>query len=123
MTNQRLLLTVILSLIFVAGFIGVIIKSEAQPSRAVVDTEKNVNGSYTLDDISQHNSQTSCWAAINQKVYDLTTWIPQHPGGEKAILSLCGTDATAKFAAQHGGMSGPNEQLANFEIGALTSSN
>jgi hypothetical protein len=40
--------------------------------------------------VSAHNSQSSCWSAIDGKVYDLTDWIRQHPGGAARILNICG---------------------------------
>lgn len=76
---------------------------------------------YTLSDVAKHSSASSCWAAINGNVYDLTHWINQHPGGSGAILSLCGTDGSAAFNAQHGGQGRPEQELANFYIGKLAS--
>ncbi len=75
--------------------------------------------SYTMATVAQHGSKTSCWTAINGKVYNLTTWIAQHPGGEAAILSLCDTDGTAKFTAQHGGQPQPEKTLASVQIGIV----
>lgn len=74
---------------------------------------------YTLDEVRQHDTEQSCWAAIDGQVYDLTAWIPQHPGGAQRIVSICGTDATVAFANQHGDAPRPNEQLARFRVGAL----
>lgn len=51
---------------------------------------------YTLDEIAEHSTKESCWIAIEGKVYDVTSFIPTHPGGE-AILQGCGKDATAMF--------------------------
>lgn len=73
----------------------------------------------TLAEVGQHHTHETCWAAINGSVYDLTSWIPKHPGGEQAILSLCGTDGSAKFNRQHGGNSMVLSILAGFKIGTL----
>lgn len=70
-------------------------------------------------EVENNDSPDSCWAAIDQTVYDLTDWIDQHPGGADRIEPLCGTDATEQFTQQHGGSEGPEEQLTEFEIGAL----
>ena len=78
-------------------------------------------GGYTMAQVATHNSALSCWAAINGNVYDLTNWINQHPGGPGPILSLCGTDGSAAFNAQHGGQRRPESELANFLIGPLKS--
>ena len=76
-------------------------------------------GTYTLADVAIHNSGASCWSAINGGVYDLTSWINQHPGGPQAILSICGKDGSSAFNAQHGGQNRPANELAGFEIGTL----
>lgn len=74
---------------------------------------------YTMVQVAAHASKTSCWSAIGGSVYDLTAWIGQHPGGQAAILSLCGIDGTAAFNAQHGGQGNPAQELASLKIGAL----
>lgn len=60
---------------------------------------QNSNQTYTLADISKHNSKTSCWTAINGKVYDVTAFIPDHPGGNE-ILKSCGKDGTSLFSRE-----------------------
>ncbi len=72
----------------------------------------------TLAQIAEHNSRSSCWSAINGNVYDLTSWIPNHPGGEKKILSLCGIDGSSGYNGQHGGDSKTARVLGGFKIGA-----
>lgn len=74
---------------------------------------------YTLAEIAAHATAASCWSAINGTVYDLTSWISQHPGGEGAILSICGKDGSAAFNNQHGGQSRPEKILATYKIGLL----
>ena len=79
-----------------------------------------VPAGYTLADVAKHNSASSCWSAINGNVYDLTSWIDQHPGGPEAILSICGIDGSSAFNDQHGGERRPANELAGFLIGPLT---
>jgi uncharacterized membrane protein len=94
-----------------------------QPSAAASPTVSSSPAaspkSYTMAEVRQHASRTSCWAAIDGKVYDLTSWIDRHPGGPDRILSLCGTDGTAAFTQQHGTQTRPNEMLASFYLGPL----
>ena len=75
--------------------------------------------SFTMDEVAQHNNQTSCWSVVSGIVYDLTTWIPKHPGGPERILSICGKDGTAAFSTQHAGAPKPQTMLASFRIGKL----
>ncbi len=72
--------------------------------------------SYTLDEVAQHASGEDCWLASNGKVYDVTSFIPNHPGGDK-ILQGCGKDMTEFFNTMHARQS--KEQLPAFYIGDL----
>lgn len=47
--------------------------------------------SYKLEDLKQHSDEKSCWIAINGKVYDVTTFLEEHPGGYDIILTSTGT--------------------------------
>lgn len=55
--------------------------------------------SYTLTEVAQHASSTDCWMIIEGNVYDVTDYIPQHPGRDR-ILEGCGTDATDLFTGK-----------------------
>ena len=77
--------------------------------------------SYTMAQVALHNDASSCWSVINGNVYDLTSWISQHPGGPEHILGICGADGSAAFNHQHGGQSQPTQILQSFYIGTLTS--
>ena len=77
------------------------------------------DGVYTAEEIATHNSKESCWSSINGSVYDLTSWIPNHPGGEQGILRICGIDGTEKFIGKHGGAERQATILAGFKIGTL----
>ncbi|KAJ3074485.1 hypothetical protein HDU98_011168 [Podochytrium sp. JEL0797] len=57
--------------------------------------------SFTHKEIADHNTSGSCFLAIHSKVYDLTTFLPSHPGGSRIILKEAGTDATAAYSTYH----------------------
>ena len=48
-------------------------------------------------ELSKHNKSNDCWVAIRGNVYDVTSYLDEHPGGADLILSYCGRDATAPF--------------------------
>ncbi len=73
----------------------------------------------TFSQIAQHNLRSSCWVAINGSVYDLTSWIPNHPGGEEVILNLCGRDGSIDYNGQHGDASKSASVLLGFKIGII----
>ncbi|KAI2635937.1 FMN-dependent dehydrogenase [Xylaria nigripes] len=52
-------------------------------------------------EIAKHNSKDSCWVIIHGKAYDVTEFLPEHPGGMKIILKYAGKDATAEFDPIH----------------------
>lgn len=74
---------------------------------------------YTASEVAVHSSVSSCWSIVNGEVYDLTSYISRHPGGEKEILRICGKDGTSAFEGQHGGESKPEKILASYKIGPL----
>ena len=74
---------------------------------------------YTMTQVKANNSAKSCWAVIDDYVYDLTKWINSHPGGSGAIVSLCGTDATSSFKAQHQNQAKPAVRLDSYKLGPL----
>jgi cytochrome b involved in lipid metabolism len=78
-----------------------------------------VSSPYTKSEVAKHANSSSCWSIINGSVYDLTAYIPKHPGGESRILKICGKDGTALFEDQHGGDSKPESILAKQRLGAL----
>ncbi len=91
---------------------------ENTPAKAPVAEAPKVK-TYTMAEVSTRNSASSCWTVVNGDVYDVTSYIKKHPGGEKAVLGLCGKDGTSAFEGQHGGQAKPANVLAGFEIGVL----
>jgi cytochrome b involved in lipid metabolism len=83
------------------------------------DYKEDQGKSYTMEEVSKHNSKESCWSAIRGKVYDLTSWVNKHPGGPDRILRICGKDGTDLFIKQHGEAERPENILRNFKIGVL----
>ncbi|KAL5482343.1 hypothetical protein ACEPAI_8937 [Sanghuangporus weigelae] len=55
----------------------------------------------SLDEVAKHNSAKSCWVIIKNKVYDVTDFLPEHPGGAKIILKYAGKDATEAYEPIH----------------------
>lgn len=53
--------------------------------------------SFSLSEISKHNSSDSCYVIIHNTVYDVTSYIYSHPGGSNLILKGAGGDITGDF--------------------------
>ena len=56
---------------------------------------------FTYDEVTQHNTTDSCWVILYGNVWDVTKFLPEHPGGSKIILQLAGTDATEEYDPIH----------------------
>ena len=52
-------------------------------------------------ELSKHRSRTSAWVAVRGRVYDVTAFLPRHPGGINSLLQSCGGDGTAAFSSAH----------------------
>lgn len=98
--------------------------SVSTTTQSQIATSQNVPISqkiYSINEVALHKDTSSCWSVINNKVYNLTSWINQHPGGPDFILSICGIDGSSTFNQQHGGQRKPENELSSFYIGDLKS--
>ncbi|RMD40112.1 hypothetical protein DV735_g5040, partial [Chaetothyriales sp. CBS 134920] len=58
-------------------------------------------GRLTGEEVAKHSSNDSCWVIVHGKAYDVTDFLPEHPGGSKIILKYAGKDATEEFEPIH----------------------
>jgi hypothetical protein len=75
---------------------------------------------YTRQEVARHNTIEDSWTIIDGGVYDITKWIPKHPGGVLAIMQIVGKDGTRLFMnnpihIQKGAM----DILKKFRIGRV----
>jgi cytochrome b involved in lipid metabolism len=56
---------------------------------------------YTPAEVAVHNHKGSCWIVVDSAVFDVTTWMARHPGGQEILLMYAGDDATDVFKAFH----------------------
>jgi predicted heme/steroid binding protein len=69
-------------------------QSSNQPAKAGAKT-------FTKKEVAKHNKKNDCWVIVDGQVLDVTNFLPDHPGGEKAILLYAGRDATEEFNMLH----------------------
>ncbi|KAL7004708.1 hypothetical protein EMMF5_005722 [Cystobasidiomycetes sp. EMM_F5] len=52
-------------------------------------------------EVESHNTNDSAWLIVDGGVYDVTEFLPEHPGGKKILLKACGKDSSAAFWQFH----------------------
>ncbi|KAL0003650.1 hypothetical protein SO802_011211 [Lithocarpus litseifolius] len=73
---------------------------------------------YSMQEASEHNTKDDCWVVIDGKVYDVTTYLDEHPGGDDVVLAATGKDATEEFE-DAGHSESAKELMETFCIGEL----
>ena len=66
--------------------------------------ETNASSLITESQLAEHGSKEDCWISYKGTVYDITDWLPKHPGSSEAIEPFCGTSSGFEeaFTQKHG---------------------
>lgn len=51
----------------------------------------------SLCEVAQHDMFHDCWIVFYDKVYDVTSFLLEHPGGEELLMEHAGRDGTMAF--------------------------
>jgi hypothetical protein len=144
MSNKKLGLVLLgVAIVVIAGFGVFALTKNSEPEKTVNTTQTQANSqqvsqdnsapeqnkSYTAEEVAKHASTTDCWTIIEGKVYDITAYVPRHPGGDE-ILRACGAEGTSLFSQRqtesgepvgsgtpHAGSA--KSQLASMQVGVL----
>ncbi|XP_042776692.1 cytochrome b5 type B isoform X1 [Panthera leo] len=71
---------------------------------------------YRLEEVAKHNSMKEIWLVIHGRVYDITRFLNEHPGGEEVLMEQAGADASESFE-DVGHSSDAREMLKQYYIG------
>jgi len=52
---------------------------------------------YTYEDVKRHETKKDLWLVIHDKVYAVSSFVDEHPGGEEVLMDVGGQDATDSF--------------------------
>ncbi|GLT98514.1 hypothetical protein SLE2022_160160 [Rubroshorea leprosula] len=78
------------------GFFVLIPRGRKSGQVKQVPNHGKVSKSYNKAEVALHNKRTDCWIIIKDKVFDVTSYVEEHPGGD-AILTHAGDDSTEGF--------------------------
>jgi hypothetical protein len=109
---NKVYLIIVLVLVLGGGYVFLKGKNTVQP---VVTPAPTKGSGYTLGDVAKHSTDSDCWMAIENKVYDVSQFVSKHPGG-KTILNGCGKDATTLFNERPTDNKGPHPAAATAEL-------
>ncbi|KAI2628551.1 cytochrome b5 [Hypoxylon sp. NC1633] len=73
---------------------------------------------YTLDEVAGHATPGDYWLVIHGKVYNVTGYLDDHPGGANVLQEVAGSDATGDFDFV-GHSASAKKALRQFEVGSL----
>uniref|UniRef100_A0A453P6N6 Cytochrome b5 heme-binding domain-containing protein n=1 Tax=Aegilops tauschii subsp. strangulata TaxID=200361 RepID=A0A453P6N6_AEGTS len=45
---------------------------------------------YSFQEVRKHSQRKDCWLIISGKVYDVTPFMEEHPGGDEVLLACTG---------------------------------
>ncbi|NXF12249.1 CYB5B protein, partial [Smithornis capensis] len=71
-----------------------------------------------LEEVERRNSNREAWLVIHGRVYDITRFLEEHPGGEEVLLEQAGRDATESFE-DVGHSTDAREMLKQYYIGEV----
>ena len=87
-------------------------------TKKVINNKKtNKTKEYTLEEVAKHNTKSDAWIVINDKVANITKWIPNHPGGD-IIMKGVGKNATKLFESI-GHDDYARKMLKKYQIGII----
>ncbi|KAH7069891.1 cytochrome b5-like heme/steroid binding domain-containing protein [Paraphoma chrysanthemicola] len=52
---------------------------------------------FTYSDVSEHNTKKDLYIVVHDKVYNASSFVDEHPGGEEVLLDVGGQDSTEAF--------------------------
>ncbi|KAG8098192.1 hypothetical protein GUJ93_ZPchr0013g36718 [Zizania palustris] len=73
---------------------------------------------YSMVEVACHNTPDDCWVVVDGKVYDVTKYLDDHPGGADVLLEVSGKDAKEEFD-DAGHSKSAKELMQDYFIGEL----
>ncbi|CAM9533725.1 unnamed protein product [Scytosiphon promiscuus] len=100
---------------------GWMVKGEGGVMAKAPPPKTRSNGKvFNLNDVQKHDNEDDCWIAVDGKVYDVTDFLEDHPGGGESITISAGQDSSEEFNALHSDKA--RSMLEDYYIGDLDNS-
>lgn len=120
---KKIIIIALFILIIAAGSVYALSLKESAPKLGLESNNPNESiTSISASEVAKHNSRNDCWTIIENSIYEVTSYIAAHPGGDR-IIQACGKDATELFKTQgnNGRSHSPSAEtiLERFKIGTL----
>ena len=75
------------------------------------------------EEVEQHHGDAeTVWTVIHGKVYDMTKFLDEHPGGKEILVENAGLDSSEPFE-DVGHSADAREMLKDYEIGVVEGGN
>lgn len=74
---------------------------------------------YSLKEVEEHAGDKDVWIVIHDRVYNVTKFLDEHPGGEEVLKDMAGKVATENFE-DVGHSTDARELMKQYQIGELT---
>jgi cytochrome b involved in lipid metabolism len=72
---------------------------------------------YCSAEVAKHNNVDDAWIIIDDKVYDITDFVDEHPGGDSILKNVGGDASEGYHGPQHPASVG--DVLVTYYIGEL----
>lgn len=105
-------------------------KNISNENQAVKNINSNINTNITEDinnnnqkslfsslEVSKHSFIDDCYLIINEKVYNVSSFVSNHPGGKNIMVENCGREVSGLFASIHSNIAW--DLLREYYIGDL----
>lgn len=97
------------------------VETPAGEEQDATQLEKKEERQFSVEEIAKHNKADNLWLVIDKKVYDVTAFANDHPGGVDALLGNAGS-SEQKVTENFNGVEhsdGAKQKLATFLIGSV----
>lgn len=82
-----------------------------------INNNNNQKSLFSSLEVSKHSSIDDCYLIINEKVYNVSSFISNHPGGQNIMAENCGREVSGLFASIHSNIAW--DLLREYYIGDL----